>query len=141
MDGFEHDMSAEAGTGQNDCSSSSKASPDGNASEEAFSVRAGQWRDEALRHPDDRQACIGAVASGVARILHAHQLAIEHGIENCKTTLLEESSIQGAIAAHAGLLRQWNSTMSFQARLEQARQDAEKREAERQSDPLLRRAR
>ena len=140
MDGFEQ-VSAEAGSGQNDCSSASEASPNGNATDGAFLARAEKWREEALRHPDDRQACIGAVNSGAARILHAHQMAIERGIESCKKSLLEEPSIQSAIAAHTGLLRQWNSMMSFEARLEQMRLDAETLEVQRQSDPLLRRAR
>ena len=136
MDGFEQ-APAEAGSGQNDCSSA--PSPNDSATDGAFLNRADQWREEALRHPDDRQACIGAMNSGVAKILHAHQTAIEHGIENCKTTLLEEPSIQHAITAHTGLLRQWHSMMSFQARLEQMRLDAEKLEAGREVD-LLRRA-
>ncbi len=140
MDGFEQ-VSAEAGSGQNDCSSASEARPNDNAPDGAFLTRADQWREEALRHPDDRQACIGAVNSGVARILHAHQKAIERGIESCKTTPLEEPSIQHAISAHTGLLRQWNSMMNFQERLEQKSLDAEKLEAERQLDPLLRKAR
>lgn len=140
MDGYEQ-VSAEAGSRQNDCSSASETSPNGSAPDGAFSTRADQWRVEALRHPDDRQACIGAVNSGVARILHAYQTAIERGIESCKTTPLEEPSIQHAITAHTGLLRQWHSMMSFQARLEQMRLDAEKLEAERKMDPLLRKAR
>ena len=74
--------------------------------------------------------------SGVARVLHAHQQAIERGIKNCKTTLLDEPKIPIAIAAHAGLLRQWHSLMSFEAQLEQIRLDAE-----RLTDPLRRKAR
>lgn len=139
MDGFEQ-VSPEAGSAHNESNSASKASP-GSAPDGAFLARADQWRDQALRHPDVRQACIGAVNSGVARILHAHQTAIERGIESCKTTPLEEPAIQHAITAHTGLLRQWHSMMSFQARLEQMRLDAEKLEAERQLDPLLRTAR
>ena len=68
-------------------------------------------------------------------------MAIERGIESCKTTPLEEPSIQRAIPAHSGLLRQWHSMMSLEASFEQQRLDAEKREAERQADPLLRKAR
>jgi hypothetical protein len=137
MDGFEQ-VSAEAGSGQNDSSSASEASPNGSATDVTFLARADQWREEALRHPDDRQACIGAVNAGLARVVHAHQMAIERRIENCETPLLEDSSIRSAIPAHNGLLRQWHSMMSFQARLEQIRLDAGKQEAERQADPLLR---
>jgi hypothetical protein len=140
MDGFEQ-VSAEAGSGQNDCSSASEASPNGNATDGAFLARTKKWREEALRHPDDQLACIGAVNSGAARILNAHWFAIEHAIETCKKSLLEEPSIQGAIVAYTGLLRQLHSMMSFQARLEQKRLDAEKREVQRELDPLLRRAR
>jgi hypothetical protein len=139
MDGFEQ-VSAEADLGQNECSSASEASSTGSATDGAFLARAEQWREEALRHPDDRQACIGAVNSGVARILHAHQTAIEGSIKSCKKNPLEEPSIQRAIPAHTGLLRQWHSMMSLQARLEQTRRDAEKLEIESQSDPLLRTA-
>jgi hypothetical protein len=140
MDGFEQ-VSAEAGSGQNDSVSASEASPNGNATDGAFLARTKKWREEALRHPDDQLACIGAVNSGAARILNAHWFAIEHAIETCKKSLLEEPSIQGAIVAYTGLLRQLHSMMSFQARLEQKRLDAEKREVQRELDPLLRRAR
>jgi hypothetical protein len=140
MDGFEQ-VSAEAGSGQNDSSSASAASPNDSATGGAFLTRADQWREEALRHPDDRQACIGALNAGAAKILYAHQMAIERGIESCKTSPLEEPSIQSAIPAHTGLLRQWHSMMSFQAHLEQMRLEAEKLEVQRQLDPLLRRAR
>jgi hypothetical protein len=140
MDGF-NKVSAEAGSGRNDSGSESKATPNGSAADRAFLTRADNWRDEALRHPDDRQACIGAVTSGLARILHAHQMAIESGIENCKTTPVEVPSIQRAITGHSGLIRQWQSLMSLQAQFEQQRLDAEKLEAERQADPLLRKAR
>ena len=135
MDGFEH-VSAEAGSRQTGCGSAPEASPNAHTADGAFLARAEQWREEALHHPDDRQACIGAVNSGVARILHAHQQAIERSIERCQTTLLDEPKIQSAIAAHAGLLRQWHSMMSLQARLEQIRLDAE-----RLADPLRRKAR
>lgn len=135
MDGYEQ-VSAEAGSAQNDCSAAPEASPNAHTAEGAFLARAEQWREEALHHPDNRHACIGAVNSGVARILHAHQQAIERSIESCKTTLLDEPKIQSAISAYAGLLRQWHSMMSFQARLEQIRHDAE-----RLVDPLRRKAR
>jgi hypothetical protein len=139
MDGFEQE-SAGAGSGQNDCSSASKASGDSSAPDGLFMVRADQWRDHALGHPDDRQACIGFVSAGTARLVHASQTAIERGIANCQNPL-EVPSIQHAIAAHTGLLRQWHSMMSFETRLEQIRLDAEKLNAERQLDPLLKKAR
>ena len=138
MDGFQSEAPAQGGSQQINCSSAWETSPNANAAEGAFVARTEQWGEEALRHPDDRQACIGAVNSGIARIVHAHQMAIERGIENCQTSLLEEPSIQRAIAAHTGLLRQWHSMMSFQARLEQMRLDAEKIQAELELDPLRR---
>ena len=140
MDGFEH-MSAESGSGQNDSSSASDASQNGSATDGAFLALRGTVARRALRHADDRQACIGAVNSGLARIIHTHQMAIERGIESCKTSMMEEPSIERAMASHAGLLRQWHAMMSFEARLEQMRLDAEKLEAQRQSDPLLETAR
>jgi hypothetical protein len=136
MDGFQSEAPAQGGSQQNDCSSAPETSSNANAVEGAFGARTEQWGEEALRHANDRQACIGVVNSGIARIVHAHQMAIEGGIENCKTSLLEEPSIQRAIAAHTGLLRQWHSIMSFQARLEQMRLDAEKTQAELELDPL-----
>ncbi len=140
MDGFEH-ISADAGSGQSDCGSASEASPNGNATDDAFLTRAERWRQQALAHPDDRQACIGAVNAGLAKIVHAHQMAIDRGIENCTASRPDERSIQSAITAQSGLLRQWHSLMSFQARLEQMRLDAEKLAVETQLDPLRRTAR
>jgi hypothetical protein len=138
MDGFEH-MSAEAGSGQNDSSSTSAANPNGSATDGAFSARAEQWCEAALHHPDDRLACLGAMNSRTAKIVHVQQAAIERSFETCPTPL-EAPSIQRGIAACTGLLRQWQSLMSLQERLEKNRLDAEKLEAERQSDPLRRTA-
>ena len=140
MEGFE-DRSAEAGSEQAESSPTSATCTNGSTADAAFLARAEQWRDEALRHPDHQQACIGAVNALLAESIHARHMEIERCIKTCKTSLLESPSSQSAITAYTGLLRQWHGLMSFEARREKTRLDAEKREAENQSDPALRRAR
>lgn len=118
MEGFER-TSDNGESKQNSCGSVLDAGTIGNTAEDAFAARVEQWHEQALRHPDDRQACIGAITSGLAGIVHTHQMVIKRGIENCNTNLLEAPAIQEAFAAHTGLLRQLHSMMSFEARLEQ----------------------
>jgi hypothetical protein len=140
MEGFEN-KPAEAGSGRNDSGSAPKASPNGSAHEGAFLACVDKWRKRALGHPNDRQACVGALNAGAAKLLHLSQMAIERGFESCTTNPLEEPSIQHGLNAHTALLRQWHSMMSFEASLEQKRVNAEKLIAERQLDPLLKKAR
>jgi hypothetical protein len=129
MDGFENG-SDEADLPESDFNLASAASSNSSASEKEFFARVELWREGALRHPDDQQACIGALTAGIARILHAQQMAIERSIESCKTTLLEEPAVQIGITAQAGLLRQFHSMLGFEVRLEKIRRDAKNKEVQ-----------
>ena len=124
MDEFEQ-LSDEADSHESDCKLASAASPKASATEQDFFARVERWRDEALRHPDDWQACIGALNAGVALTLHAQQTTIERSIESCQTTLLEQPVLQAVITAQAGLFRQFHSMLNLEARLEEVRLDTE----------------
>jgi|SRR6476620_4721576 len=117
-------ISTPANSEQNSQTPAAAASPDDGAADSAFNRRLGDWKKEASEHPDPRLACVGMLNAKTAKMVDQNAEAILRNMEQCKTSTLEEPAIRDAIAAHNGLMRQWNSMLNFQTRLEKMHQDA-----------------